>query len=78
LGWHCAVIVIACGLLTVRALRLQTSILAVESEQDAHAELCPADPTHMQPGEVRTPVGIARHHLPVEHGRLSGQLVQQL
>jgi hypothetical protein len=31
----------------------------------------------MQPGEVRTPIGIAGHNLAVEHRCLGRQLVQQ-
>jgi len=32
----------------------------------------------VQPGEVRTSIGIASHNLTVEHGSFDWQLVQQL
>jgi hypothetical protein len=35
-------------------------------------------PTRVQPGKVRTPIGIAGHDLPVEHRRFGWELVQQL
>ena len=44
------------------------------SKSNAHRWIAPG----LEPGEVRTAVGIAGHNLAVEHCRLGRQLVQQL
>ena len=60
--------------------RLRAPVLPVEGQQVECPQVDSArpSPTHVQPGKVRTPVGIAGHNLAIEHCRLGRQLVQQL
>jgi hypothetical protein len=49
------------------------------SRSNAHRWIVPGlPPSHVQPGEIRTAVGIAGYNLAVEHCRFSWELVQQL
>jgi hypothetical protein len=60
--------------------RLRTKIAAIERKQVERPQVDSArpGPTHVQPGEVRSPVGIAGHNLAVEHYRSGRQFLQQL